>query len=559
MKGVLFQLKRYTASEWSDSNPVLLSGEPGIELQEDASIKMKFGNGVDNWNDLPYFANSQTIPPAESGSFKGTCDTHTDPGTPTTNEWWSATEVGVYPHFGDVEVLSLDEVFNYIKWDGLAETWSIEIVPVNMAYVQIPKVVDGVWDLNVTKNLELEVNPYRGKVLDNAFGRPYFYLGTETPTLHVRLNLEGDFAVSKLFAWALNLPNIAPGKWLTADENNNIVGSDAPSGGVTPADYTFEWDVANSRYAPYAAKKALNPGYPYFYAAAGYQPSFGANLLLLDGTLKGVSLVATSTLWVDDGNAATGSSFMSKLSFTHAKTYGGIARSISMGIIDGYGSLSAKISATGQSVPVIIGTKTILAGLKNGEFIEVDDYNQRFDINMTKIRLNKLTASKMLVTDANKEIACIDMPDFTLAKFYTDISNQGANPTDAYVYTLPANTLNANGKQLDIITYGSRAANSTPKSASLYFGNLVVNGITTSSPTLGIWKLHTKIIRISSTEIKLLNEYWIDSNSEVGSGIGINIIGSIDFTTAKTIKLILQGGAENADITAKIETIKLYP
>jgi hypothetical protein len=551
MKGVLFQLKRYTASEWSDSNPVLLSGEPGIELQEDASIKLKFGNGVDNWNDLPYFANSKTIPPAESGSFKGTCDTHTDPGTPTVNEWWSATEVGIYPYFGNVEVLTLDEVFNYIKWDGLAETWSIEIVPVNMAYVQIPKVADGVWDLNVTKNLELEVNPYRGKVLDNAFGRPYFYLGTETPTLHVRLNLEGDLAVSKLFAWALNLPNIATGKWLTVDENNNIVGSDAPSGGLTPTDGILFFDTATVRYIAYPDKFSMNPGYAYFYEGTSI-PTF-PNRVNLDGELYVKALK----------NAVSGSGYSRQIALNNAQllsffqtitnTYEYRFYLETTGLL--IEALSSDESNT-KSAPIKIGALNSL-DLKHGEHIIIDDFNQRFDINMTKVRLNKLTASKMLVTDANKEIACVDMPDFTLAKFYTDASNVGSSATDAFSYTLPANTLNANGKQIDIVTYGNNLVNANSKGVTFKWGSTNLQAISLH-PTHSYWKLYTSIIRISSTEIKVLSQYWIGIDGSGGMGSAFDVIGSINFAIANTMKLTLQGGS-TGDVIARLETIKLYP
>lgn len=49
------QLKRATSARWTSINPILLKGEPGIE-QETGSVesKMKIGDGVTHWNDLPY-------------------------------------------------------------------------------------------------------------------------------------------------------------------------------------------------------------------------------------------------------------------------------------------------------------------------------------------------------------------------------------------------------------------------------------------------------------------------------------------------------------------------
>jgi hypothetical protein len=45
------QFRRGTAAEWSSVNPILALAEMGIEI--DTSL-FKIGNGVDNWNDLPY-------------------------------------------------------------------------------------------------------------------------------------------------------------------------------------------------------------------------------------------------------------------------------------------------------------------------------------------------------------------------------------------------------------------------------------------------------------------------------------------------------------------------
>lgn len=49
------QIKRATSSKWSANNPILASGEWGFETD---TKKVKIGDGVNHWNDLPYF-NSQ--------------------------------------------------------------------------------------------------------------------------------------------------------------------------------------------------------------------------------------------------------------------------------------------------------------------------------------------------------------------------------------------------------------------------------------------------------------------------------------------------------------------
>ena len=50
------QLRRDSAAAWASNNPILASGEIGIELQvvNTDPVKIKVGNGIHNWNTLPY-------------------------------------------------------------------------------------------------------------------------------------------------------------------------------------------------------------------------------------------------------------------------------------------------------------------------------------------------------------------------------------------------------------------------------------------------------------------------------------------------------------------------
>lgn len=49
---VQIQLRRGTAAEWQTSNPILAEAEYGYELD---TKRLKLGDGVTAWNDLPYF------------------------------------------------------------------------------------------------------------------------------------------------------------------------------------------------------------------------------------------------------------------------------------------------------------------------------------------------------------------------------------------------------------------------------------------------------------------------------------------------------------------------
>ena len=52
------QLRRGTAAQWTSVNPVLASGEMGIETDTN---KFKFGDGVTNWNNLDYVITGEVI------------------------------------------------------------------------------------------------------------------------------------------------------------------------------------------------------------------------------------------------------------------------------------------------------------------------------------------------------------------------------------------------------------------------------------------------------------------------------------------------------------------
>lgn len=53
-----YELRYGTTAQWTTSNPVLFQGEPGIEVLEDGTCLVKYGNGIDHWIDLAYSGGS---------------------------------------------------------------------------------------------------------------------------------------------------------------------------------------------------------------------------------------------------------------------------------------------------------------------------------------------------------------------------------------------------------------------------------------------------------------------------------------------------------------------
>ena len=53
-----FKLKRGTASRWAEVNPILEIGEPGFVYDTN---RLKIGDGVTAWNDLPYIDGKREV------------------------------------------------------------------------------------------------------------------------------------------------------------------------------------------------------------------------------------------------------------------------------------------------------------------------------------------------------------------------------------------------------------------------------------------------------------------------------------------------------------------
>ena len=135
---------------------------------------------------------------------------------------------------------------------------------------------------------------------------------------------------------------------------------------------------------------------------------------------------------------------------------------------------------------------------------------------------------------------------------YWDVSdaiNVGTGVQDNNSYTLPANTLSADGQRLELLYSGSSAANTNAKTIQFYFGGTSYITLTNSSSTSLNWFLKITLIRYSSTYFRLR----FDGNwNVVGSGTAIG--SGITYSSTNTIKLTVQGGA-TSDITCKQVTI----
>jgi hypothetical protein len=362
-----------------------------------------------------------------------------------------------------------------------------------------------------------------------------------------------------------------------------------PAAGINPLDDVFRWD--GTKYTPYSSSLAgkfdRSSTRPTDYTTMNYNG-------VLNVTQLWTSL--TTSLWKDQ---------------LQIGTYGAATYPIAQ-LSSKYGNIElfAYTNASGlRTTPIYIGCFNTAGRsdiANHNEYIAIDDYSQRFDINMTKIRYNKGTAAKWLALDANKEVIYMDaygwdleylggddayhttaitsgrvvkfvnayvslatgkvtvtIPDFqlnsaavkTLARFTSDESNVGNAYTDAFLYSLPANTLAQDGNALEINYGGVGAANANMKIINFMFGTGTTGDFLTSASAANIqWSMHITLIRTSSSTIR----YTIISGWGQTETTRTAEWTSVDFTITNDIKLTLKAPSSN-ELTAKIAKIVLYP
>jgi len=211
---------------------------------------------------------------------------------------------------------------------------------------------------------------------------------------------------------ALDHPPVAPENRGKMVVTNAVTGAieymDIPTGGVTPLDEILQWNDDN--YCPYASKKAIDPGFAYFFNSMAV-PSYH-NRLNLDADLYATRFYVRSpldaTVFTQINNSGihceTGSQY---LNF-----------SIGAGIVRIYAD-----SETDTAFPIRVGSS-------DSKNIEVDSANDRVTINMNKVKLANFTALKYLYINADLELEGVDAPGGGVDQVQTDFHQQDAGAID---------------------------------------------------------------------------------------------------------------------------------
>jgi hypothetical protein len=78
--GARIQLRRGSAAFWDSENPILHSGEPGVEMHPDQPAKIKIGDGSTPWRELPY--SPTTLDTPDEGEIPVDLESHVNDPTP---------------------------------------------------------------------------------------------------------------------------------------------------------------------------------------------------------------------------------------------------------------------------------------------------------------------------------------------------------------------------------------------------------------------------------------------------------------------------------------------
>jgi hypothetical protein len=106
------KLRRDTAANWTSVNPVLASGEPGLETD---TLKVKYGDGSTAWNLLSY----------PQVTFPSTISNAT---TATNLSGGSANQLAFQTGAGTTSFISAPTQVGYLQWTGTGFNWANSIV-----------------------------------------------------------------------------------------------------------------------------------------------------------------------------------------------------------------------------------------------------------------------------------------------------------------------------------------------------------------------------------------------------------------------------------------------
>ena len=139
----------------------------------------------------------------------------------------------------------------------------------------------------------------------------------------------------------------------------------------------------------------------------------------------------------------------------------------------------------------------------------------------------------------------------SIADIYTDSQNTGSSPTDLYLLTIPANTLQFNGDKLHVHFSGQVNSPGVTKNIQFSYVTASINFSTTSN---GSFFEKALIVRTSASTVRVSIDVRLGSTATSYDATWT----SIDFTVPTVVK-ITGTATSTGDIIAKIGTVSFEP
>lgn len=143
----------------------------------------------------------------------------------------------------------------------------------------------------------------------------------------------------------------------------------------------------------------------------------------------------------------------------------------------------------------------------------------------------------------------------TILSNVTPVTSLTSGTIDGQSYSMPANTLSANGQSLLIQTCGAHAANANAASIAQFFNGTSLRSMT-SSTTGDQECIETRIVRLT---VSTLNYFgWAEDSANGTLRYGAAMTGQ-DFTNPIIIKNTITGATTNGDMTATFMKVVWFP
>jgi len=282
----IIKIRRDTAANWTSANPILASGEPGLETD---TLALKYGDGVTEWNDLDYSSVANAVFATSAG---------------TANVALSV-DVANVANIGNIATVNLDgNIFNALRGDG-------SFGPVDSAGTSINNGLTSVSIPTANGNIILNVNDGNAEwtfgtdgSLTLPDGAPILFGGNNCQIQAAQafsISSEGGIAVEVTDKQWLFDPDgnlTLPGNTFAVNYAN---GSQVPLGGGGSG-FTLQYEVA-----PFVANTQPGFGEIQFSdnSAANANPTTAQKLFINEGALNEQGLGTILQQWTSNSYRGT--------------------------------------------------------------------------------------------------------------------------------------------------------------------------------------------------------------------------------------------------------------